>query len=40
MAISDDNIDWDQHWIEHKDDEDFTDPSVFNSFIGFLEEGF
>jgi len=40
MAISDDNIDWDRHWIEHKDDKDFADPNAFDYFIGFLEEGF
>jgi len=40
MAISDDNIDWDRHWIEHKNDADFTDVKAFDYFLNLLPENF
>jgi len=40
MAISDDDINWDVHWTEHRDDEDFRDPNAFDYFTDLLPGGF
>jgi len=39
-AISDDNIDWDRHWIEHKDDKNFQDVNMFDYFKDLLPKAF
>jgi len=38
--ISEDNIDWDEHWQSHKDDQDFRDPKAFDYFQDLLPKNF
>jgi len=40
LAKSDDNIDWDYHWLLHESDADFTDVSFFSFFADLLPKGF
>jgi len=39
-AISDDNVDWSQHWTEHKNDTDFSDVNAFDYFMDLLPKNF
>lgn len=39
-AVGDDNINWDRHWIEHKNDSDFYDVNAFDYFIDLLPSKF
>jgi len=40
LALSNDNINWDGHWTEHKADTDFTDVNALDYFKDLLPEGF
>jgi len=39
-AISDDNVDWSQHWTEHKNDTDFSDVNALDYFKDLLPKNF
>ena len=39
-ATSDDNIQWDEHWTEHKEDSDFSDVNAFDYFKDYLPKDF
>lgn len=40
MAIGDDNIDWNKHWTEHKEDKDFYNVNAFDYFADLLPKNF